>query len=265
MGNSGSTSTTKASVITSNAVNALAQSIMNCKGNQMVQQTFTISGNYNVVTNTKQVMAMKLSSDCAQSVNNMADIQQSVAAAISQSATSQSASLLSVLGGSRSDAETYIKNDVVANITQQTVQNIVNTAMAQQAIVISGNNNIVNNFSQEMTLQIVQNNCQDVVNKLETVQKLNNVAKNESSAKSTNFVSDIIDSVFSGLTGFGMLYVIIIVVVVAAFAYLLKGGFGSVSSALSGVADGLEDSPPEYQEYQQMPQEYQQNSMQQSA
>ena len=151
MGNSGSSSSTKTSVISRNVANALAQNIMNCKGSQLIKQEFIISGNYNVVKNTKQVVFLQLSSSCSQDVNNMADIQQSVSNAIKQTAEAQSASLLSVLGGSSSKVDTAIQSDIEANITQETIQNIVNSTNAAQTIKISGDNNIVDTFSQEMT------------------------------------------------------------------------------------------------------------------
>lgn len=236
MGGGGSKAITTTNVKTKSVVEALAQSIMNCQGNTMVSQRFVISGNYNVVQNTKQVQHFKLSNSCAQSSKNMADIQQSVAAAIKQAASSQSVSVLGALGESRSEVNTNIENEVNQKITQQTVLNIVNNTNAQQELIISGDHNIVNNFEQSQTMDLLYKNCQDVLNDLKSVQSIENKSDQTSTATQSNFISDIVDSIFSGLTSIGIIWMIVVVVAMIVVGYIIINGgplaalFGSSST-----------------------------------
>lgn len=225
MGGGGSKASTTTNIATTLATTALAQSIMNCSGGTYVTQTFTVSGNYNVVSNTKQVQAMQLTQNCTQNVNTLASVQQAVTSAIQQAAASQSVSVLGILGTSTSDVNLSIANDVSNSITQQAIQTIINNTNAQQAITISGNNNIVNNFSQSQTLTILENNCQSVVQNMQSVQAINNAANQNATATQTNFVSDILNSLFSGLTSLGMLGVIIVVAAIIFLGpALIQGG-----------------------------------------
>lgn len=220
LGGGGSKSSSKASIDTSLAVSALASSVMSCTSNTSVLQTFVISGNYNVVKNTKQVQALKFSASCEQSAQNMADLQAKVANAIANSAEATGSGILSMFGASKSEAETNIKNNVSQEIKQETIQNIVNNSSAQQELIISGNNNIVDNFAQEQTMEIVLKNCQDVVNSLKVVQDMNNALQQQSKAVTTNPFAEIIDSIGNVLQGIGWMWVIIIVAIIAGSVFV---------------------------------------------
>lgn len=245
-GGSGSSAKSTATIDTSLAVNALARNVMSCASTNMVSQTFVVSGSNNIVQNTKQVQALQFNSSCAQSTQNIAELQQTITNAIQQAANAQSTAVLSVLGGSRSDVDTKISNDVKQNITQETIQNIVHTSAAQQSIIISGNNNIINNFDQSQTLSIVLNNCQNVINNLRSVQDINNALNSNSTATTTNPISEIVDSVFSGITSFGWMWVIIIVVAIAVGGYILVKG-GPMAAFLGSDSDEGEDNTQEIQ------------------
>jgi mannose/fructose/N-acetylgalactosamine-specific phosphotransferase system component IID len=225
MGAGGSSSSNTTSIATKASVEALAQNIMNCKGNTLVVQRFIVSGSYNVINNFKQVQNLKLSSSCTQDAKSMADLQQSVAAAIQQAASSQSVSVLGALGKSSSEVNLTIENEVRQKITQQTIQDIVNNTNAIQESIISGDHNIVSNFEQSQTMELLMNNCQSAISQLTSVQTVDTAAKQSSTATQTNFVSDIVSSIFSGLQGLGILWVIIIVVAMAVGGYIIvKGG-----------------------------------------
>lgn len=242
----GSSSTAKTNIATSSVVDAVARNIMNCGSNSVITQTFAITGDYNVVKDTKQVQNIKLSSDCSQDSKNIADLQQAVSNAIKQSAEAQNVSVLGALGSADSDTNTVISNDVRQHITQENIQNIVNNSNAKQEIIISGNHNIVDNFSQEQTYEIVYQNAQQVVNQMKTVQTIENAVDQESKATQTNPVSDIIDSVFGGLQGFGILWVIVAVAVIVFLGpVILKGG------PLGAMFE--EEEMPPFMQPQQMP------------
>lgn len=225
MGNTGSSSSTTTNIATKAAVDVVVKNIMNCTSNTTATQEIAITGNYNNTNGITQVQYMSLSGNCSQSAQNMQDLQQSVAAALQSAASSQSVSLLGVLGKSSSDINQSISNEVSQKLTSQTIQNIVNNTNAQQKLFITGNNNIVSNVSQTQTANILQNNVQNALNQMTSVQAIENAAKSTATSTQTNFVSDIISSIFSGLTSLSFLYIL---VVIAAIIFLgpklLEGG-----------------------------------------
>jgi hypothetical protein len=238
MGGGGSKSITTTSIATKAAVEAMAQNIMNCRSNASVIQSFVVSGNYNVVQNVKQVQNFKLSSSCSQDTKNISELQQSVSNAIKQAAEAQSVSVLGALGSSRAEVNTYIDNEVSQKITQQTIQNIINTTNAQQEMIISGNNNIINNFEQSQTLELLYENCQNVLNELKSVQAVDNNVTGNSKATQTNFISDIVSSIFDGIQGLGILWVIVIVAALGVFGWVMING--GPLKAIFGKSGGFE-------------------------
>lgn len=225
MGSGGSKSYTTTNIKTKLAVEALAENIMNCRSNTLVSQKFVLSGDYNVIKNSKQVQNFKLSTECSQDVKNIADLQQSVANAIKQAAESQSVSVLGALGESRAEVNLNIENEVKQKITQKTVLDIVNETNAQQEMIISGNHNIVDNFEQSQTLDLLFKNCQKVMNEFKSIQAIENSADQNSKATQSNFISDIVDSIFGGLASIGLIWMVVIVVAIAVAGYVItKGG-----------------------------------------
>lgn len=244
MGGGGSKSSTTTNLKTKAAIDFMVNNIMNCSSNSTTIQRFVLSGNYNSITNFKMVQSMKLSSECAQSSENISDLQQNVANAIKQAAESQSVSVLGALGTSKAQVNSFIDNEVSQKITNQTVQNIVNNTNAQQEVIISGNNNIVNNFAMEQTMDLVFKNCQDALNKLQSVQAVETKVDQSGKATQTNFVSDIIGSIFSGLTGLVGLWLIFAVIMacIGAFVVVKMGGIGVVFGKIKEMfADDVEE------------------------
>lgn len=211
MGGGSSTQNTS-NVRTRLAVEAVARNIMNCQSNTTVVQRFVISGSYNVVQGVRQVQNIKLSTRCAQDAQNIADLQQSVSSALKQAAESQSVSVLGALGSSSSEINSTIDNEVSQTVTQENIQNIINNSNAQQDAYITGNHNIVKDFSQEQTFGIVYDNSQKLLNSMKSVQVIENATATQATATQTNFVSDILDSVFSGLQGMGWIWVVILAI-----------------------------------------------------
>ncbi len=215
MGGGGSKATTSTNLASSVAIDAIARNIMNCKNNTFLRQSFIVTGNYNVVKNTKMVQNLKLSTKCSQDTQNTINLQQEVTNAIHQIAEAQSVSVLGAIGnGSVSDAYINISNEVKQKITAETILNIINDTNAQQDIIIAGDHNIIDNFEMSQTLELLQENCQKVVNDLKSVQILDNTINQTANSKQTNFISDIIDSVFSGLADLMNVWVIFLIVMV---------------------------------------------------
>lgn len=276
MGN-GSSSKTTTNIDTSIAVNALAQTIMNCTSNVQAGQSFIISGNGNIVSNSTQVQALSFNSTCKQSSENMADLQAKISNAISQVASTQTQAVMSAISaGSESETDVTIRNDVEQNITQQTIQNIISNVTAQQSLIISGNNNVVNNFTQNQTLSIVTSACQNSINSLKSVSDMN--AAIDQSAKTEQkdpiagiigAVGGLIDSVFTGMaTAMGPIVILIGVVLVVLGPKILDmipvGALVNAAASSTGVDIGepLPAYAPSQQQGMQQ-QDMQQQDMQQ--
>jgi len=239
MGGSSSKATTN--VKTRSVVDAVARNIMDCRSNTTVKQSFIVSGNYNIVKNSKQVQHTKLSSSCAQDTKNITNLQRAVANAVKQSASSQSVSLIGVLGKSESEVISNIEDEVIQNITQENIQRIINESNATQEIVISGNNNIIDNFNQTQTFEIVFKNAQKVVNELKSVQAIENATNQSSVSTQTNPISEIISSIGGIITGTWGIIAIVVVVVIITVAYFL--------TVVVGVGDGVGDISAEMDAY----------------
>jgi hypothetical protein len=202
MGGGGSKSKTTNSMVTSTAVSAISNNIMNCTGNQMMIQNFILSGNGNSLSNIKQIQSLKLSTECAQSSQNVASLQQQVTSALTAAASVNSQAVLSALSASsESDVNTKIENDVKQNITQNTIIKIINDTNLQQNMIISGNANVINNFTQEQTTDILNKNIQDAVNKMESVQAISSTTTATSTNTQSNPLDDMLKTAFSGVKG----------------------------------------------------------------
>jgi len=223
MGAGGSKAKNTTNVKTKSIVEAIAKNIMECKSNVLVKQSFIVSGNYNIIKNSKQVQYVKLSTSCGQNAQNIANIQQSVTNAIKQTAKSQSVSLIGVLGKSNSEVDANIENEVRQKINQETITNIINNSNATQELIISGDNNIIDNFNQSQTFDIIYDNTQKVVNKLSSVQAIDNSSNQSSEATQANPVSQIIDSVGSVITGAYGIIAIVIIAIIFGIVFLFRG------------------------------------------
>lgn len=216
-GGGGSDSTVNTNMTSKNAVEVLTKNIMNCANNTMLNQRFVMSGNYNVAKNVRMIQNLKLSSSCAQNVQNLQNIQQSVTSALQASANAQGEALLGAFGNATvSQINSTIANEVSQKITASTIQNIVNTTNAQQEIIISGSNSILDTFEMSQTMDLLQQNCQSALSQLTSVQAIDANANLAAAAKQNNPIAEVINSVFSGLSSLFSLWVILIIVICIA-------------------------------------------------
>lgn len=224
--------------ITRSAAELITKNIMECSGSQTVAQSVTVSGNYNVVK-VKQVMFMKLSAECTQDVQNIADMQTKITDDLMAQVKTQSQALIGALGRSDSDVRTKIEQDVKNTVTAENIQRIVNNVNMSQETTVSGDNNIVE-VTQEQAAELVTSASQELLNSMTTVQELSKSLKTTAETTQSNFISEIIDSVFDGM---GEIALIIACVVIAGIIFLgrelIKGGF--VTELLKGKGS---DPPP---------------------
>lgn len=272
MGNETSSKSTT-TIDTSIAVTALAETIMNCTSNVQAGQSFIISGNGNIVSNSSQVQALTFNAECTQSSQNIADLQSKIAASIAQVASTQTQAVFSAISaGSSSDTEAVISNDVRQNITQRTIQNIVANVTAQQALIISGNNNVVSGFTQNQTLTVVTTACQNAINSLKSVVDMNTAVQQESKNEQKDPIAgmigalgNIVSSVITGMaTMTGMVLLLIGAVLIFLGPKILDmlpvGALVNAAASTYGVDIG-EPLPAYAPSQQQMQQPMQQQPM----
>lgn len=230
----GSSTLNTSNVRTKAVVEALARNIMNCKSDTVAGQRLEITGNNIELDEFRQVQNLRLSSNCIQDVNNLADIQQSVANAVKQAAESQSVSVLGALGRSDAEVRSNIENEVKQTITQENIQNIINNVNAQQTAIISGSGLKLGTITQEQTFNIIYENSQKLINNMRSVQVIENSTEQATKSTQTNFVSDIVDSFFKGLQGLGWVWVAVIGIIAMV---LLFGPTKAVLAMFVGDSD----------------------------
>ncbi len=235
LGLTGSTSSSSANVATKSVVEAVTKNLMSCSSSSVATQSLIVSGSNNVVRG-KQVQYIKLSASCYQKAENIDNLQVIIKDAIKQAAEAQNAALIGALSTSNAVNDTNISNDVQQHITKETITNVINKSNTQQEVIISGNNNIVDNFTQEQTSDVVYSNVQDLLNKMSTIQTLESVAQQDSKSTQTNSFAEFVDSLGNAAssvldsTGGAVLkaWIIPAIVAVVAIIYLgpllLKGG-----------------------------------------
>ena len=216
----GSSSVANKKITFKNSTDVIARNIMNCSSGNVVTQTFRIIGNGNVVNGFKQVQYMKLSNNCEITAQNLNDIKAAVSNDLKSEANNSSAGLFSALGKSSSEVNTTIENEVNTKITNETITNIVNTTNQMQEALILGDNNIVKNFEQSQTVEMLNSNIQKTLNKLDTAVAISNVAvdKQTNSNDPFKFISDIFSSLTTGYLGI----VIIIAIIVCGGMYMWR-------------------------------------------
>lgn len=235
----GSSSESKTKVHTQNVVEQFAQSILNCSSKAQISQSVTIRGNYNVVKGVRLVQGLKLAFTCKQDETTETKMQQDIASSIKNNSAAQSDAVFGALGKSNSKTETEIFNEVRQTVTNQTVKDIISSFNATQDFFLDGNSNIVQDVTMEQSMQVLYDNCFAALSKVDSFQQMVQTSETSSTASQTNFVSQIVDSVGSILTGLGSMWMMIVLVALAVGAYVVVqgGGLGAIlgSPAVQGM------------------------------
>lgn len=239
-----SSSKTSTNIYTKNVANALSRSIQNCTGTTAINQQVTIRGNNNVVRGVRLVQGMKLSNKCSFDQKSMQEIQATVENAIKQQAEAQNVALMGALTSSSSVSETDIHNEVVATITQESVQNIVNDFNAKQEFFLDGNSNIVEDITMEQSMEILNEGSMKLINEMSVITKMNNAVDQTAKSTQTNPVAEILETLGDIFTELGGLWTIIIVVA------LVIGGYVLVNSGILSSLFGGDDGPANQQQMQ---------------
>jgi hypothetical protein len=220
----GSKSTAEQKAITKTAADLITQNIMSCQGSQVVNQSVNVGGNFNQVR-VKQVSYMQVSANCTQNAQNMSDLQTSITDSIMSSVKAQSQALIGALGRSDSEVRNTIENDVKQTVTQKNIQTMVNNVNLSQSVAVGGDNNIVD-IDQQSTAKLVNNAAQELLNSMTVVQQLTKKMEATAETTQTNFISEIIESTFSGIAELAWIWAIVICVAIVFLGReVIKGGF----------------------------------------
>jgi hypothetical protein len=165
MGQGGSKSRTTADILNEISVNAVQRTISDCVGSATQQQIISadyVAGDVNL-SNLNFTQNASVRTDCVLSSQKQNEIKQTIAATIAQYAQSQGQAVLGILGSSRSDAETRIRNRMSTNITQEDIQRSVASSVQQQKVQFGtiGGDFIMRGATFEQSARIV---AQGVVN-----------------------------------------------------------------------------------------------------
>jgi hypothetical protein len=204
-----------------------------------VQQQVTIKGNGNILDGVTMIQANAISISCSQSSQQFNDFQNNMVAAIKQSAANTDASL-NIAGKSNSSSDTELTQKIKTDISMQNIQNIVSTTNQQQGLSVTGNNNIIRNFTQKQTMDLLASNIQQSLASSKTIGSIAAQLDQNSTNVTKNQLSDIISSVFSGLTSMTGLIVIVLIVLIIAVVLLgptlIKAFFGDKSENIDEAA-----------------------------
>lgn len=233
----GSSSLSKSDIATKNIVEVMSKAIQNCQGNTVISQRVAIIGNNNVVNGVRMVQGLKLSSACILEEKNLSDMQQVVANAIKQASDAQGDAVFGGLSKSSSRTITEIENETRAVVNRETVQNIINNYNAAQDFYLNGNSNIVKNVYMEQSMDIIYQQCLATLSQMKSFQEATTDLTQTSKSTQSNFLTDIINSIFGFFSGVAGVFVFIfmmiaIIVVVAIKSGLLNGLFGIGESSM---------------------------------
>ena len=248
----GASSSARIDSITKSAVEAVTRSVMNCGSTTNVSQKINISGSGTIWDNVKISQYTKLSFSCFQAANNLTKIKQDISNALMQKADAQNVALLGVLGNSESEIRTRIYTDVSEKITNESLSTLIAEVNKDQLVAISGDNTVFRNVTIEQTTDLVFSNVQQLINSIDAVQQIKAQVEQESSAKTTNPISEILDSVFGGLNTTMMIWVVgFVIVVIVIGPALLKYSPLGLFAAQSDGDDGDDGDDGEFeQEYE---------------
>ena len=216
---------------------------MNCRANGVVTQNITVSGNYNTVSGVRQVQIFKLSNDCSQDIKNDLDFRTSVEEALKQDAEAMSPGLIGAIGGTNAFVTAQMKKELETFFSDTNISNIISEVDSRQIINVSGSNNVVTNINQEQTAEILQQSLQKSLMELKSIQDLKTKMDQRAKALTKNPISEVIDSVFSGLQGLLKYWALIILGVLFIGVFFFRAQIMAVAcTMIPGMSCGGESA-----------------------
>lgn len=242
MGARGSKSTVKQTAINKMLTDVMVNNMQNASSIMEVNQNVDIvNEGSGTIEDVKITQATVFDSKIFQSSENVIKLQNELKSAIDGQASASGSGVFSALGGSDANLIQELRNEVTQKINTQTMQDMsTNINQNQNVRLLNKKDGTIRGIDVSQTQEVFRQAAQDTIAKFDSVTKMDNLASGQADAVTTNPISEIIDSVFSGLTGIWILVLIgiIVCVVVGYFAFnkFLGSDAGSQRSALRGLS-----------------------------
>ena len=201
------TSTTKFSSLNTTCTSLISSALQQCSSLIAMTQTVAVNGNGNTQSGNVLTQQVQFTQNCPQLVENIANLQSSMAAAIQQATTATGQ--IVQLSSTSSDTETEIRNQVNNAVNVSSMNQLMSTLNQAQIIVANGNSNVQNSNTLSQTATVIASASQTMLNKITALNDFDTNASQSSSATTQNpfqFLADI-------LGGNTMLYILIIIAV----------------------------------------------------
>jgi hypothetical protein len=223
----GSTTTTNSMTdLEQKCTSIMVSSMQNCGSVLKGDQTLTISGNNNILDGGKQKQYIHYQANCDQLAQNMVSIQTQIATEIEQKAIAIGQQI------SMTDVSSTNINNILHNVQEHvninTMNEIMTTVNMTQGIDVSGNNNIIRNWTQDQTGDLLVSASQKVLNQIDSFTEVNNKIKQTADAKTENMLSFLTDWLQN--------VPLIIGIVAVIFLYIMFGGGSSPTDQVSQVS-----------------------------
>lgn len=239
MGGGGSKSNVTQEAVTNLLQDVIIKNMQNASVTSNLSQDVIInnSGELSDVT-IRQGATFK--SEIFQSAQNMVELQTALKNALEGAASATGSGVFSALGGSNSNLTQRIVNDIQTNVNMQTLQDVSTTInQVQNVNILNTTTGKIKGLRIDQANEMYRGAAQQITAKFTSLNDISNGAQGKSTAVTTNPISDIIDSVFSGLTGFWIIFAIVVIVIVIVGFFAFKYFLGSDPENSQRLVNGL--------------------------
>lgn len=241
MGARGSKSTVKQTAINKLLTDVIVNNMQNASAVMQIDQTIDIvNEGSGTIEDVKITQATIFDSKIFQSSDNTIKLQNELKSAVDGQASASGSGVFSALGGSDANLIQELRNEISQKINAQTMQDMSTNINQNQAVrLINKKDGTIRGIDISQTQEVFREAAQDAISKFDSVTKMDNVASGKSDAVTSNPISEIIDSVFSGLTGMYILIVIVVIVLAIVGYFVFKTFIGADSSSQGNALRGL--------------------------
>jgi hypothetical protein len=213
-------SKTKSDIFMEAVNNTVISAVMNCSTSSTMGQSITVNGKYAQANNNNLTQTLSDVSTCQLTNDFIGKFQTQMEAGIKQAAEAASSGILGVLNTTTSDTDTTIRSSVRNSVTNESVSNIIKTIVAAQSITVNDEGGQSNNNTLTQANNSIMNAVSSLSNSISAVTTIKDALDQSASAKTTNPISEIIDSAanfFSGPIKWIVLAVVAVIVGIVVF------------------------------------------------
>jgi hypothetical protein len=190
--------------------------------NQSLTIDATSGSNINGVTLTQQA---QISTQAMQSAQTVSSMQTDLINQLQQSAVMSSPAVLSAFSDSQDNVNAYISNEVQNKLTSSVLQQCALNINQDQSVTIIATSSTVSNVDVSQVIDAYSSCVSSALTSNDFLSTISNAGDQTSNNVSTNPISDILNSIFSGInsiispTHLMMLIAFIVLIAVVLIAY----------------------------------------------